>query len=212
MKIPRSSTRRVCASGRGVRSRPKGRQVDPDALAEVRALLGDAPRERRLLIEFLHRIQDARGYLAAAHLVALAQEMKLAMTEVYEVATFYHHFDVVDDDEAPPPPITVRVCETLSCQMAGGARACATRCSRTATRRARARRAVHRPLRAGAGRRRRPQPDRSRDAAAKIVAAIDARRTRTADAARTSTRRLSRATAAIGRSPHASTASATSRR
>ena len=105
--------------GRGVKSRPKGRQVDAQALADVRTLLGDAPRERSLLIEFLHRIQDARGHLPAAHLVALAQEMKLAMTEVYEVATFYHHFDVVDAGATPPPPITVRVCETLSCQMAG---------------------------------------------------------------------------------------------
>ena len=105
--------------GRGVKSRPKGRQVDAQALADVRALLGDAPRERSLVIEFLHRIQDARGHLPAAHLVALAQEMKLAMTEVYEVATFYHHFDVVDAGATPPPPITVRVCETLSCQMAG---------------------------------------------------------------------------------------------
>ena len=104
---------------RGVKSRPKGRQVDAQALADVRALLGDAPRERSLLIEFLHRIQDARGHLPAAHLVALAHEMKLAMTEVYEVATFYHHFDVVDAGATPPPPITVRVCETLSCRMAG---------------------------------------------------------------------------------------------
>ena len=104
---------------RGVKGRPKGRPVDAGALADVQALLGETPRERSLLIEFLHRIQDARGCLPAAHLVALAQEMKLAMTEVYEVATFYHHFDVVDADEAPPPPITVRVCETLSCQMAG---------------------------------------------------------------------------------------------
>jgi formate dehydrogenase len=70
----------------------------------VRALLGDAPRRRDLLIEHLHRIQDARGCLSAAHLVALAQEMKLAMAEVYEVATFYHHFDVVKEGEAPPPP------------------------------------------------------------------------------------------------------------
>jgi formate dehydrogenase len=107
------------AGRRGVKSRPKGRPVDAGALADVRALLGDAPRERSLLIEFLHRIQDARGHLPAAHLVALAQEMKLAMTEVYEVATFYHHFDIVDAGEAPPPPITVRVCETLSCRMAG---------------------------------------------------------------------------------------------
>ncbi|HSQ82130.1 MAG TPA: NAD(P)H-dependent oxidoreductase subunit E [Casimicrobiaceae bacterium] len=104
---------------RGVQGRPKGRSVDPQALAEVRALLGDAPRERSLLIEHLHRIQDAKGCIAPAHIVALAQEMKLAPTEVYEVATFYHHFDVLADGEAPPPPVTIRVCETLSCQMAG---------------------------------------------------------------------------------------------
>jgi formate dehydrogenase len=101
------------------RGRPKGRQVDPKALAEVRALLGDAPRQRDLLIEFLHRIQDTYGFISAAHVVALASEMALAMTEVYEVATFYHHFDVVKEGEAPPPPLTVRICETLSCQMAG---------------------------------------------------------------------------------------------
>ncbi|HLW13432.1 MAG TPA: NAD(P)H-dependent oxidoreductase subunit E [Casimicrobiaceae bacterium] len=105
--------------GRGVKARPKGRHVNAEALADVQKLLGDAPRERSLLIELLHRIQDARGYLPASYLVALAQEMKLSMTEVYEVATFYHHFDIVDGDETPPPPITVRVCETLSCTMAG---------------------------------------------------------------------------------------------
>jgi formate dehydrogenase beta subunit len=110
--------------GRGVKARPKGRHVDAEALADVRKLLADTPRERSLLIEFLHRIQDARGCLPASYLVALAQEMKLSMTEVYEVATFYHHFDVVDGDESPPPPITVRVCETLSCQMAGAAALC----------------------------------------------------------------------------------------
>ena len=104
---------------RGVKSRPKGRAVDADALADVELLLGDAPRDRSMLIEYLHRIQDARGCLPAAHLVALARHMRLAMAEVYEVATFYHHFDVVDTDAAPPPPVTVRVCETLSCQMAG---------------------------------------------------------------------------------------------
>jgi len=106
--------------GRGARAHPKGRPVDPQALAEVRTLLGDAPRRRDLLIEFLHKIQDAYGSLRAAHLVALAQEMKLAMTEVYEVATFYHHFDVVKEGEQAPAPITVRVCDTLSCAMAGG--------------------------------------------------------------------------------------------
>jgi formate dehydrogenase beta subunit len=98
---------------------PKGRQVDPAALDEVRALLGDKPRRRDLLIEHLHLIQDQYGYLSAAHLAALAAEMKLAMTEVYEVATFYAHFDVVKEGEAPPPPITVRVCDSLSCAMAG---------------------------------------------------------------------------------------------
>src|SRR5215472_10692644 len=86
---------------------PKGRQVDPQALVEVRALLTDRPRRRDLLIEHLHLIQDHYGYLSAAHLAALAAEMKMALTEVYEVATFYAHFDVVKEDELPPPPITV---------------------------------------------------------------------------------------------------------
>ncbi len=76
------------------RAHPKGRPVDPQALDEIRALLGDAPRRRDLLIEFLHRIQDRYGHISGAHIVALAEEMKLARTEVYEVATFYHHFDV----------------------------------------------------------------------------------------------------------------------
>jgi len=107
--------------GKRVKGRPKGRPVDAEALADVQTLLGNAPRERSLLIEHLHRIQDARGCIPASHIVALAHEMKLAMTEVYEVATFYHHFDVIDAGEPPPPPITVRVCETLSCQLAGAA-------------------------------------------------------------------------------------------
>src|SRR3954469_337528 len=98
---------------------PKGRQVEPQALDEVRALLGDKPRRRDLLIEHLHLIQDRYGHLSAAHLAALAHEMKLAMTEVYEVATFYAHFDVVKEGEIPPPPVTVRVCDSLSCAMAG---------------------------------------------------------------------------------------------
>jgi formate dehydrogenase len=104
---------------RRARAHPKGRPVEPQALAEIRTLLGEAPRRRDLLIEFLHRIQDRYGHISGAHAVALAEEMKLARTEVYEVATFYHHFDVVADGEAPPPPLTIRVCETLSCQMAG---------------------------------------------------------------------------------------------
>jgi NADH:ubiquinone oxidoreductase subunit E len=104
---------------RRARAHPKGRPVEPQALAEIRALLGEAPRRRDLLIEFLHRIQDRYGHISGAHIVALAEEMKLARTEVYEVATFYHHFDVGAAGEAPPPALTVRVCETLSCQMAG---------------------------------------------------------------------------------------------
>ena len=104
----------------GVRAHPKGRVIDIEALAQVRALLGDTPRRRDLLIEFLHRVQDAYRCVSAAHMVALASEMKLATTEVYEVATFYHHFDVVKEGDAAIPEITVRVCETLSCQMAGG--------------------------------------------------------------------------------------------
>src|SRR3984893_17491264 len=102
-----------------VRSTPKGRRVDPKAREDVAALLGSAPRRRDLLIEHLHRIQDRFGCLSAAHLVALADEMKLAMTEVYEVATFYHHFDVVKDGEAAPPAITVRVCDSIACEIAG---------------------------------------------------------------------------------------------
>src|SRR6516165_7077869 len=101
------------------RRTPKGRQVDPAARAEVRALLGNQPRRRDLLIEHLHLIQDRYGHLSAAHLAALAQEMRLALTEVYEVATFYAHFDVVKEGEAAPPPVTVRVCDSLSCAMAG---------------------------------------------------------------------------------------------
>jgi formate dehydrogenase beta subunit len=100
------------------RQTPKGRQVDPEALDEVRALLIDRPRRRDLLIEHLHLIQDRYRHLSAPHLAALAFEMKLALTEVYEVATFYSHFDVVKDGP-PPPAVTVRVCDSLSCAMAG---------------------------------------------------------------------------------------------
>src|SRR5215471_10762011 len=116
-----SVTTRPQGKGKGarVRATPKGRQVDPQAREEVRALLKDDPRRRDLLIEYLHRIQDRFGHLAARHLVALAAEMKLAMTEVYEVATFYHHFDVVKEGEAAPAAITVRVCDSISCEMAG---------------------------------------------------------------------------------------------
>ena len=101
------------------REAPKGRRVDPAALAEVRSLLGNESRQRDLLIEHLHKIQDAFGHLSAAHLAALAQEMRLAQTEVFEVASFYHHFDIVKEGEAPPPRLTVRVCDGLPCTLAG---------------------------------------------------------------------------------------------
>ena len=115
VRPPRSGNRRP-------RRTPKGRQVDPQALAELRALLGERPRRRDLLIEHLHLIQDRYGRISAAHLAALAQEMKLALAEVYEVATFYAHFDVVKEGEAPPPPVTIRVCDSLSCAMVGSER------------------------------------------------------------------------------------------
>jgi len=101
------------------RGEPRGRQVDERALAEVRGLLGDRPRRRDLLIEFLHLIQDRFGCLSAAHLAALADEMRLSQAEVFEVATFYAHFDVVREGERPPPAVTIRVCASLSCAMAG---------------------------------------------------------------------------------------------
>jgi formate dehydrogenase len=109
-------------SGGGARALPKGRAVDPQALAEVRALLGKEPRRRDLLIEHLHRIQDRYGHISAAHIVALAREMNLSHTEVFEVATFYHHFDVVKEGETPPPALSVRVCDSLSCELAGARR------------------------------------------------------------------------------------------
>jgi NADH:ubiquinone oxidoreductase subunit E len=101
------------------RSIGKGRQVDAKALTEVQALLGDESRQKDLLIEHLHKIQDTYKHISAAHLVALAREMKLSKAEVYEVATFYHHFDVVKEGEAAPAPLTVRVCESLTCEMMG---------------------------------------------------------------------------------------------
>ena len=101
------------------RPTPKGRIVDPKALEEVRALLGTDFPQRDLLIEHLHKLQDRYGHLSAAHLAALAAEMRLSLAEVYEVATFYHHFDVVKEGEIAPPGLTVRICDSLACEMAG---------------------------------------------------------------------------------------------
>ena len=106
------------AKGKGRRT-PKGRQFEDEALNEVKALLENRPRQKDLLIEFLHLIQDKYGYLSARHLCALAEELKISMAEVYEVASFYAHFDIVKEDETPPPQITIRVCDSLSCELAG---------------------------------------------------------------------------------------------
>ncbi|MCF3630759.1 NAD(P)H-dependent oxidoreductase subunit E [Thalassospiraceae bacterium LMO-SO8] len=97
----------------------KGRQVTDQAIADVQRLLGDQPRRREYLIEYLHLIQDAFGHLSDAHMAALATELRLAQTEVYEVATFYHHFDVVKQGEDAPPALTVRVCDSITCEMKG---------------------------------------------------------------------------------------------
>ena len=113
------ATQAAQATRQRKREGPKGRRVDGAALHEVRALLGDEPRQRDLLIEHLHKVQDRYGHLSAAHLAALAQEMRLAQTEVFEVASFYHHFDIVKEGGTPPAAVTVRVCDGLSCTMAG---------------------------------------------------------------------------------------------
>jgi NADH:ubiquinone oxidoreductase subunit F (NADH-binding) len=107
--------------GRGGEGRkgPKGRAPDPRAEAEIALLLGARPRQRDLLIEYLHLVQDTYGQISAAHLAALADEMRIGMAEAYEVATFYAHFDVVKDEDAPVPPLTIRVCDSIACQLAG---------------------------------------------------------------------------------------------
>jgi len=105
--------------GKGARPYPKGRPTDPQALEAVQELIGDDPCTPDRVLEYLHRIQDRYGYVDAPHLVALAQVLNLAHTEVYEVASFYDRFDVVKEGEAPPPPVTVRVCDSVACELAG---------------------------------------------------------------------------------------------
>ena len=119
-----SNVRRFEHPGKGGRARPvpKGRQVDPHALAEVQELLDGRPMDRDLLIEHLHAIQDSRKQISADHLAALADLMRIPFAEAYEVATFYAHFDVVKEGDAPMPPITVRVCDSISCMLAGADR------------------------------------------------------------------------------------------
>lgn len=105
--------------GRRTRVFSRGRQVEGVACSEIKTLLGDLPRKPDLLIEFLHRVQDCFGHISEEHLAALAQELNLPMAQVYEVVTFYAHFDFVRAGQAPPPQITVRVCDSLSCQLKG---------------------------------------------------------------------------------------------
>src|SRR5260370_1787492 len=107
------------AGRKRAKSTPKGRQVEPQAAEEIALLLGDRPRRRDLLIEHLHVIQDKYRQISAAHLAALADEMKLAFAEVFETATFYAHFDVVKEGEADIAPLTIRVCDSLTCAMLG---------------------------------------------------------------------------------------------
>jgi NADH:ubiquinone oxidoreductase subunit F (NADH-binding)/NADH:ubiquinone oxidoreductase subunit E len=114
-----SGRRRRGGGGVRLRPAPRGRTAEPQALAEVRSLLGDDPRRADLLIEYLHRLQDTYGHLSARHLTALAAELRLATAEVFEVASFYHHFDIVKESDVAPPALTVRVCESISCHLAG---------------------------------------------------------------------------------------------
>ncbi len=104
---------------RGKKGRVQGRTTPHKAVADIRGLLGDEPRTRDMLIEHLHKIQDHYHHISNRHILALAIEMEIPMAEVYETATFYHHFDVVKINESPPPPLTIRVCESLSCEMFG---------------------------------------------------------------------------------------------
>src|SRR5664279_2178480 len=107
------------AGRKRAKSTPKGRQIDPQAAEEMAVLLGDRPRRRDLLIEYLHLVQDHYRQISAAHLAALADEMKLAFAEVFETATFYAHFDVVKEGETDIAPLTIRVCDSLTCAMLG---------------------------------------------------------------------------------------------
>ena len=101
------------------KGRFRGRRADEGSLDDIRSLIGPPPWRRDLLIEYLHAIQDAHRCIDGPHMVALAELLGISMTEVYEVATFYHHFDVIKDDQSPPPEVTVRVCDSVTCEMFG---------------------------------------------------------------------------------------------
>ncbi len=141
---------------RRAKSTPKGRQVDPTAAHEIELLLGDRPRRRDLLIEHLHLIQDKYHQISAAHLAALADEMKLSFAEVFETATFYAHFDVVKEGEPDIAPLTIRVCDSLTCAMLGAEKLLQRIAEQRRPRHSRGARALRRPLRHRAGGRGRP--------------------------------------------------------
>ncbi len=97
----------------------KGRPLDDEAVLELRETLAGMPARRDLLVEMLHRLQDRFGCLTARHLKALAEETRLSEAEIFEVASFYHHFDIVKEGQAAPAPVTIRVCDSVSCMLAG---------------------------------------------------------------------------------------------
>src|ERR1700710_2319337 len=110
------------AGRRRAKMTPKGRQVQPNAKDEIATLLANRPRSREFLIEYLHLIQDTYKQISAAHLAALADQMRLAFAEVFETATFYAHFDLVKEDEPPLAPLVIRVCDSVTCAMFGAER------------------------------------------------------------------------------------------
>ena len=99
--------------------RPRGRKVDFDVLGKLETILDTSSYRRDHLIEYLHKIQDSQGAITKNYMTALANLMGISQTEVYEVATFYHHFDVVDTDSDKPPSLTVRICDSVTCEMNG---------------------------------------------------------------------------------------------
>ena len=104
---------------RGKKGRISGRVVDKESISQIERLIGNESIKRSMLIEHLHKIQDTYHCISNQHLKALAKIMNLSMAAVYETATFYHHFDVINEKEKPPPEITVRVCDSVTCEMFG---------------------------------------------------------------------------------------------
>ncbi len=148
-------------------SQPKGRQVLPQAKHEIETLLGDRPRDRQYTIEYLHLIQDRWHQISAAHLAALADELGMAFAEVFEIATFYAHFDVIKEGEPDLPPLTIRVCDSITCALFGAESLLAELQQRrggghAGRARPRGPRALRWPVPSGAGRRGRPQLPSSR--------------------------------------------------